>query len=185
MEIIPKLILWCFLPGWIVAGFLDWVCHRRSDIAARCGPWESMFHILLLLEAGVAILLGLFLELNEPVLAAIVLCFLAHETTVYLDLRYAHVRRDISPIEQRIHDFMTAVPLSVLSLVAVMKWEYVANLIAQPSAIWTEPIQLKLQPLPPMQIATILIGVFIGNALPYLEELLRGIQFVRRGVKNR
>jgi hypothetical protein len=184
LEIIPKLILWCLLPAWIAAGFLDWICHRRSNIAARCGPWESIFHILLLLEAGTAILLGLFFELNEPVLFVIFLCFLIHEATVYFDIRYAHVRREISPAEQRVHDFMTAIPVAVLSLVVVLKWGYVTNLVSQPSAIWTEPIRLKIQPLPPTQIAGILVVVLIGNALPYLEELLRGIHFVRRA-RNR
>jgi hypothetical protein len=180
LEIIPNLILWCLLPAWIAAGFLDWICHRRSHIAARCGPWESIFHILLLLEAGTAIILGLFFELNEPVLFVIVLCFLVHEATAYFDIRYAHVRRVISPAEQRIHDFMTAIPVAVLCLIVAMKWEYVRNLVSQPSAIWMEPIRLKMQPLPPAHIAGILIGVLIGNVLPYLEELMRGIRSIRR-----
>jgi len=126
----------------------------------------------------------LFFELNEPALFVIFLCFLIHEATVYFDIRYAPVRREISPAEQRVHDFMTAIPVAVLSLVVVLKWGYATNLVSQPSAIWTEPIRLKIQPLPPTQITGILVGVLIGNALPYLEELLRGIHYVRRA-RNR
>jgi hypothetical protein len=62
LAVIPALILWILLPAWILAGFLDWTCHRKSGIAAHCGPRESILHLLLLAEAGAALLIIPYLE---------------------------------------------------------------------------------------------------------------------------
>ena len=179
MENIPLLILWFLLPAWILLGFLDWLCHRRSEIEVHCGPWESVLHLTLLALAGAAILMGLLLEINEPILCLIALCFVLHEVTVYVDIRYAHARRDLSPAEQRVHDFMTAVPVSVLCLIAILHWNTITSLVFQPSLILSEPIRLKSHPLPPAQVVGILVAVLLGNFLPYLEELLRGARALR------
>lgn len=179
MEIIPGLIVWVLLPAWIILGFLDWLCHRRSRIDIHCGPWESIFHLLLLALAGAGILMGLLLELNEPILALLGLCFVLHEAVAYLDIRYAHAHRDLSPAEQRIHDFMTAVPVSALCLIVVLHWDTVTNLFLQPARILSEPIQLKSHPLPPVQVIGVLVAVLLGDVLPYFEELLRGVRALR------
>ena len=179
MENIPQLILWLLLPAWIVLGFLDWLCHRRSEIEVHCGPWESVLHLTLLALAGIAILMGLLLELTEPVLCILALCFVLHEVTVYVDIRYAHARRDVSPAEQRVHDFMTAVPVSVLCLIAILHWDTMVSLVFQPSSIVSAPIRLKSHPLPPAQVIGILVAVLFANFLPYLEELLRGARALR------
>lgn len=176
MEHISELILWFLLPTWIVLGLLDWHCHRRSRIEVHCGPWESVFHLLLLAFAGIAILLGLFLEINEPVLFVLALCFVVHEITTYIDIRYAHARRDVSPAEQRIHDFMTAVPVSILCLITILHWDAVSNLVVRPSSIFAEPIRLKTHPLPLTQVIGILVVVLLGDILPYVEELFRGVR---------
>jgi len=180
LDIIPELILWFILPAWIVAGFLDWACHRRAHIDEHCGPWETLFHLLLLAEAGTAVSLGLFLELNEPVLAIIALCFVAHEITVYVDVWYAHPRRNISPAEQRVHDFMTAMPVAALFLIAVLHWPDLKNMVTEPSRIWTEGLKPKTNPLPITQVISVLAAVTIGNLVPYFEELWRGVRFLRR-----
>ena len=184
MAHIPQLILWFLLPVWIVLGLLDWHCHRRSQIEVHCGPWESVFHLLLLALAGIAILMGLLLELNEPVLFLLVLCFVIHEITTYVDIRYAHARRDLSPAEQRIHDFMTAIPVSVLCLIAVLHWDAATNLVGDPSSIFTEPIRLKTDPLPTAQVVGILVAVLLGDILPYLEEFVRGVRVRRTNSAN-
>ncbi|HWA51140.1 MAG TPA: hypothetical protein VG742_22925 [Dongiaceae bacterium] len=176
MNIIPALILWFLLPAWILAGFLDWICHRRSGIAVHCGPWESILHLLLLAEAGAALLIGLLLELNEPALALIALCFIAHEVTGYVDIRYAHARRNLSPAEQRIHDYMTAIPVTALCLVGVMHYETVAALATDPARVFTVTLQWKIVPLPAWQILFILGAVVIADLIPYAEEFHRGLR---------
>jgi hypothetical protein len=118
--------------------------------------------------------------LNEPILATIGLCYVAHEITVYVDLRYAHVRRDISPSEQRMHDFMTAMPFAALCLIAVVHWDDLQNMVAEPSTIWTEKIRAKANPLPAVEVVGILGAVVLGNLIPYFEELWRGFRFLRQ-----
>lgn len=182
MDIIPALILWVLLPAWIVSGFLDWICHRKSGIAAHCGPWESVLHLLLLAEAGAALLIGLLLELNAPALALIALCFIAHETTGYIDVRFAHARRNLSPAEQRIHDYMTAIPVTALFLVGVMHADAVASLVRDPITMFTVPLQWKATPLPLAQVLGILSAVALVDLVPYAEELYRGVRARRRRV---
>jgi hypothetical protein len=179
-DVIPTLILWILLPAWIVSGFLDWICHRKSGIAEHCGPWESLLHLLLLAVAGAALLIGLLLELNEPALALIALCFIAHETTSYADIRFAHARRNLSPAEQRIHDYMTAIPVTALCLVGVMHADAVASLARDPATMFTAPLQWKATPLPVAQVLGILGAVVIVDLIPYAEELYRGIRARRR-----
>jgi membrane-associated HD superfamily phosphohydrolase len=176
LEIIPALILWLLLPAWIVTGFLDWIFHRKSSIAEHCGPWESILHLLLLAEAGTALLIGLLLELNEPALALVALCFIVHEITGYLDIRFAHARRNLSPAEQRLHDYMTAIPVTALFLVGVLHGNTVASLLSDPIRIFTVPLQAKATPLPVAQVLGILGAVVIVDLIPYVEELRRGLR---------
>lgn len=178
MDVIPSLILWLLLPAWILAGFLDWLCHRRSQIAVHCGPWESLIHLLLLAEAGAALVLGMLFEINEVVLALVLLCFVLHEITGYVDIRYAHARRDISPAEQRIHDYMTAIPVTALFLVVILHWPAARNMVLEPYSIFAAPLLLKSPPLPGTQVLAIFAGVFLFSLIPYLEELHRGIRAI-------
>jgi hypothetical protein len=176
LDAIPALILWILLPAWIVCGFLDWICHRKSGIAEHCGPWESILHLMLLAEAGAALLIGLLLELNESALALIALCFLAHEITGYADIRFAHARRNLSPAEQRIHDYMTAIPVTALVLVGIMHGDAVAALASEPVRIFTVPLQGKATPLPDAQVLGILGAVVLLDLIPYAEELYHGLR---------
>jgi hypothetical protein len=174
MEIIRSIILWGLLPAWVAAGTLDWLCHRRANIAVHCGPWESVLHLLLLAEAGTALLIGLLLELNEPALTLISILFVVHEGTAYIDTRYAHARRDISPLEQKVHDYMTAIPVTVLVLVGLLYADVLAAMIADPARIYSQPLLWKRNPLPLEQVLAILGLVTAANLIPYAEELVRG-----------
>lgn len=179
LDVIPALILWLLLPAWILAGFLDWLCHRRSQIAVHCGPWESLMHLLLLAQAGAALILGMLFEINEVVLALLLLCFVLHEITGYADIRFAHARRDISPAEQRIHDYMTAMPVTALFLVAILHWPAARSIALDPASILAAPLRLKSPPLPVPQVLGIFAGVFLFSLLPYVEELYRGIRALK------
>src|SRR5215475_7697115 len=98
-------LLYVILPLWLAAGVADWLCHRASHIATTSGAKESLIHLLMMGEAGLAVLLGLFLEINALVIAAMIACWLAHEITAHWDLRYAVTRREVRPIEQHVHNY--------------------------------------------------------------------------------
>src|SRR5690606_36994995 len=55
-------LLYFLLPLWLLAGFADWLCHRRARISLNAGPKESLLHLLMLLEVSVPLLLALFFE---------------------------------------------------------------------------------------------------------------------------
>ena len=51
-------------------------------------------------------LLTLFCEITPPIIASELAAFVAHEATVYWDLKYTTPRREISPIEQQVHGYL-------------------------------------------------------------------------------
>jgi hypothetical protein len=173
--IVRNYLLFVLLPAWVVVGALDWWCHRRADIE-RFGPYEPMLHLVLISLAGFPVLLGLFLEINALILAVMILCLVAHEVVGYIDVRWATQRRGIPPFEQRLHDYLAAVPFAALSLVIVLHWPELVLLIAQPVDALTQPIRLRTPPLPPGMVAGILALVFVGNVLPFLEEFARALR---------
>jgi hypothetical protein len=174
--ILRNYLLFFLLPVWVVTGVLDWWCHRRAGIE-RFGLYEPLLHLTLLSLAGLPILLGLFLVINAPVLLVMILCFLVHEVVGYLDIRWATHRRGIRPIEQRVHDYLTAVPFAALSMVVMLHWEELLLLVQQPIEALRQPLQLRTPPLAPGIVGTILGLIFVGNIIPYLEELLRAWRY--------
>ncbi len=114
------LLLGFLLPLWLVLGFADWSCHRKADIAHTAGWRESFMHMLLVGQAGIAALAGMFFQVNALILALMIAMFLAHEITTSLDISFAASKRYISPTEQRVHDYLTAIPLAVLIMVCAI-----------------------------------------------------------------
>ena len=173
--IVRNYLLFFLLPAWVVIGALDWWCHRRAGIE-RFGPYEPMLHLLLISLAGAPILLGLFLEINAPILTVMILCLLAHEAVGYIDVRWATRHRGIPAFEQRLHDYLAAVPFAALSLVIVLQWRELALLVTQPIEALTQPIRLRTPPLPLGIVGGILVLVFVGNVLPFFEEFARAFR---------
>lgn len=176
MEFSPvaNLLLYLVLPLWVLTGAADWLCHRRARIEATAGPTESLLHLALLGEAGIPLLAGLLLEINGVVLAVMVFFFFLHEATGYLDIRYAQAHRGISPIEQRVHDYLTAIPFAALLLVMAAHWPATLSLVGQ--APFDAALRWKDAPLPVGYVLGILGAVLLFNGLPYLEELWRGLR---------
>ena len=171
--IVRNYLLFFLLPAWVAVGALDWWTHRRAGIE-RYGLFEPVLHLLLLSLAGLPILLGLFLEINAAVLLAMILCFLAHEAFGYIDIRWASATRGITPFEQRLHDYLAAIPFAALSLVVVLHWQELASLATAPIEALRQPPAFRTMPL---SAGFVLALVFVGNVLPYLEELARALRY--------
>src|SRR4051794_23676788 len=103
-------ILAGLLPIWLVFGLSDWICHRKTSIESTSGWRESGLHLLLVAEAGLAVLPPLFFEINAMVMAIAIFAYVCHEITTTIDIRYAAPKRLISATEQRVHDFLSAIP---------------------------------------------------------------------------
>ena len=155
------------LPLWLLAGFGDWLCHRRTLIQHTAGPRESALHLLLYLVIAVPIVLGLFLEVSTSLLLFMTLCVLAHSAVSLWDTSYAQPRRHIAPIEQMIHSHLEMLPVFALALVIVMHWD----MVAEPR--WT--VAPRAQPLPDAWRNIVLV-LLVPGLLMILEELARGLR---------
>lgn len=170
-------LLFVVLPLWVLVATADYLCHRASAIERTSGLRETALHFLLLIEAGAAVLAGLFLEINALVLLFMLVALIAHDLTAYWDVAYASARRKITPLEQRVHDYLGVIPFMAFSFVLVLHWEAAALLLAAPAdaANWT--IALKQTPLPAGYVLGLLGSILLLDLLPYLEELLRDLHW--------
>ena len=155
------------LPTWLLAGFGDWLCHRRTRIERTAGPHESALHVVLYLLIAVPTVLGLWLEIEAPLLGFMTICVLAHSAVSLWDTSYAQPRRPISPVEQMIHSHLEMLPVFALALVLALHWPAVVD------PRWT--LAARAQPLPWGWIVGVPLALIPG-LLMILEELARGLR---------
>ena len=164
------ILMFLVLPLWIAAGFADWACHRRTAIALTSGLKENLLHWLMFFELGAAVLAVALLEINAAVLLIVVTAIVVHQLTVYWDLHYSTLLRDVGPFEQMVHSFMEILPLLSLALLSVLAWPQALALVGlgEMPADWS--LRLKREPLPReyLQAAGTLVVAF--NIVPLLQE---------------
>ena len=169
---ITAVLAWGILPAWLLAGLLDWWCHRRSDLAHTSGLGESRLHLLMLLQVGAGILAVLLLRINALVLLLLAALWLAHQATSVWDSRYAAPRRRISVLEQHVHGFLDVLPLTALLLIGLLhrdQWLALAaaDLEADFTLAWKDPA-------PDWRRAAAVVAAGLLFALaPFAEEWLR------------
>ena len=147
-------------PLWVAVGFADWDCHRRTRIAVTSGLKENLLHWLMYFEIGIAMLAVAFLEINGGVLAIVLAVFVVHEATVYWDLDYSSLQRDVAPFEQMVHSFLELLPLVSLALLAVIAWPQADDFA----------LRLRAQPLPRTYLLAAAGACVLFNVLPLLQE---------------
>lgn len=158
------------VPAWLMAGFADYLCHRRSSIETTSGLRESLLHVLQLCEVGLPLLAVLFLDVNATVLLAMVVALAMHQATAAWDVRYANATRRVSPLEQHVHGVLEMAPIMATTLVAILNWQDVRHLLgggAFEGLSWRDP------PLPLPYLVCLLLAVLSLAILPYGEEVLR------------
>jgi hypothetical protein len=158
------ILLLVTLPAWLLAGFADWLCHRRTLIHRTAGARESMLHLLLYLLIALPIALGLFLEPTALLLALMAAFVVTHSAVSLWDTHYAQPRRFISPVEQLVHSHLEMLPMFGLALVILLEWDAVIH----PS--WT--LAPRARVLPPAWTFGVLLALGPGLLL-ILEELQR------------
>lgn len=164
------ILMFLVLPLWVAAGFADWACHRRTKIALTSGLKENLLHWLMFAEIGAGVAAVALLEINAAVLLIVLVVFLLHQLTVYWDLHYSTLLRDVGPFEQMVHSFMEILPLLSLALLSLLAWPQAQALVGlgDMPADWL--LRLKQEPLPPeyLKAAGLLVAIF--NVLPMLQE---------------
>ncbi len=169
-------LLGFILPLWLVAGLSDWLCHRRVRIERNAGSAESAMHLLMLGEAALPMLAGLFLEITSPVLLLMFGAVLAHGATALWDVSYAVKRRPVPPIEQHVHSYLEMVPVMAASFVAVLHWPEVRALFGFGRRAPDWSVRWKRSPLPVGMVAPLLAGTLALGLAPYIEEFLRTLR---------
>jgi hypothetical protein len=152
------MLMYIVYPLWVAAGFADWACHRRTGIAATSGLKENLLHWLMYFEIGAGMLAVAFLEIDAAVLAIVFAVFIVHEATVYWDLDYSTLKRDVGPFEQMVHSFLELLPLLSLALLVEIA----------DRGDWS--IRLKDAPWPLTYMAFAAIASLLFNAAPLLQE---------------
>jgi hypothetical protein len=178
-------LLYFILPLWLVAGFADWLCHRATHIESTTGPKESLLHLLMFLEVGIALLAGLFLQIDAGVIALMIVVFFIHEATALWDVSYAVTAREVTPIEQHVHSFLEMLPLFAIVCVVLLHWEQFLALLHLGPQQARFTLELKSTPLPTGYVSALLAAILLFELLPYLEELRRGYRARRDSVGSR
>jgi hypothetical protein len=180
-EAAVSVLLYFILPLWLAAGFADYLCHRASSIELTSGYKESLIHLLMFSEVAVPLLAAIFLEINAAVIATMIIGFIAHQLTALWDVAFANDRRHVSPIEQQVHSFLELLPLAGMLIVIILHWPQFLSLWGLGAEAPRYSLALKQDPLPWAYVAGFLSAVLAFELLPYLEELVRGWRYRKRG----
>jgi hypothetical protein len=133
-----------------------------------------VLHLLQFAQMAAGVVSALFFEITSGVIILIIGCLILHQITAVVDVRYASDTRSVSPVEQHVHSLLEMLPLMALLLVVVIHWNEFTALLHPTQADLT--FRLRNQPLPISYIAFVLCASLVFEALPYLEELVRGVR---------
>jgi hypothetical protein len=171
------------MPLWLGAGLLDWHHHRRTRIEDTAGARESAIHSLMLAEAGVPVMLGLFCEVNAGMLASCAGALGVHSATAYWDVSYAEQRRRVTPGEQHVHSLLEVVPLMATAFLGALHWDQVRALAGPGGGNRDFRLRGKRHPLSRRSRAALLTALTVFGAVPYAEEMWRCLR-VRPTLKS-
>lgn len=172
-------LMYLLVPMWVMAGFIDWIFHRRSDIENTAGFKESLIHLLMFAEVGIPLMAAIFLEINALVIGLMTAAFLIHEATALWDVSYAVSKRWVSPGEQHVHSLLEMLPLMAMVMVSLMHEPQLLALFGLGGEPARFDVLLKAEPVPKGYIAGLITGALAFSVIPYLNELWRGIRSER------
>ncbi|HEY6579108.1 MAG TPA: hypothetical protein VIY09_07275 [Rhizomicrobium sp.] len=183
MTPVWDVLVYVVLPLWVLSGFADYLCHRAAHMECATGARESVFHWLMLGEAGVALAAATWLEVNALVFVWLIVLLAVHEITSHFDGRYATATRRVTVFEFQIHALLEILPLTALLLLAIMHWQQAEALFGfgRTHADW----RLVLKPPPSFAvIGPLAAAFFLLAVLPYSEEFWRGLR-ARRAARTK
>jgi hypothetical protein len=168
-SLLLHVLAWGALPLWLIAGFGDWWCHRRTRIEQQSGAPEAAMHVVLYAVTAVPVLLGLYFDVTALALAIMAACVAAHTALAWIDTAYTQPRRHISVLEQAFHPWLELLPVFALVVVVVLYAD-----------AWRAPewlFRMRAQSLPTWASIGVPLALAPG-ALLTLEELVRCLRKV-------
>ncbi len=169
-------LLYVLLPVWMVPGFGDYLCHRRTKIESTSGTQESITHLLMMGSIGAPAILALLFETNALTLAVGAGALAFHELVVLWDVAYAAQRRYVSVTEQHFHSFLEVLPFATFSFLLCLRADQVLALAGIGEEKPDFKLRWKAEPAPPAYVAGLLAAITLSIGLPYAEELLRCVR---------
>jgi hypothetical protein len=163
-SLLLQVLVWGALSSWLIAGFGDWWCHRRTRIESHSGAPEAAMHVVLYVLTAVPILLGLYCDITALLLVVMAACVAAHTALAWIDTAYTQPRRHISVLEQAFHPWLELVPVFALVIVMILYAD-----------AWRAPewaLRLRVESLPGWASVGVPLALLPG-ALLTLEELVR------------
>ncbi len=183
-TVVQALLAYVWAPLLVLAGALDWACHRRLRIEFTSGLRESALHLLMLALLGTALLAGLLLQPTAALLLLLAVAVLLHDGLYLLDLRVALARRSIPVLEQWVHGFQHLLPWAGLAGLLALSPHQARALLGlvgfgdAPAPDWA--LRLK-DPLPPWPgVVALLAAALLFNGLPFLSEAWRSLKARQR-----
>jgi hypothetical protein len=180
-----RYLTYVILPVWSVAGFLDWLWHRQTNIETTSGVKESIMHLVMMAEAGAPILTGLFLEMNAGALALMSAGWLLHELTVAWDVSYSVSRRKIPTREQHTHSYMQTVPFDIIAMLACLHPEQALAIVGLGPDKPDFKLRFRKPAVPMKHVAAVVACMGLVSGLPHVEELWRCYRAQQAGSAGR
>lgn len=128
-QLLINALLFVFLPLWGIAGFVDWCCHRATNIETTSGLKESLMHSVMGIQVGIPILFCLVFRVNVLILLICLAAWLLHEIVAHMDVHYAAPRRRISIWEMHAHSYLATLPFYMLACIFIINWPVVIDLV--------------------------------------------------------
>ena len=172
-DILINVLLYVFLPLWGIAGFVDWCCHRATNIEVTSGLKESLMHSLMGIQMAIPIVLCLLFRVNVLILLVCIITWMAHEYVAHHDVKYAAPKREISIWEMHAHTYLGSLPLYMLCSIIVINWPQFLNLVNLNLA---GNMGIELIETPhgsPTYAPSYAIFMLLICVIPYLEENYR------------
>lgn len=158
---------------WFLAGFADYLLHRRSHIERTSGVRESLIHHLMLAEIGVPLIMAAFFRIDAGLIVIFIVCLVAHEITGNFDIRFAESHcREVSATEEQVHSVLEILPLTAALLVILPHFSQAMALMGAGPEHADFTIALK-QPPEMRQILITAIALAVLVLGPYTEETIR------------
>ena len=179
-AIVQGLLAFVWVPLLVLAGVLDWACHRRLRIEHTAGLRESLLHLLMLALLGAAILAALWFEPTAGLFALLLVALLLHDACYAADLRVALARRHIPAFEQWVHGFQHLLPWAGLAGLLALAPGQTLALLGQSAEAPDWALRLKSPPPPWSYTAALLAASLLFNVLPFLSEARRSARAAAR-----
>ena len=179
-ELVYNMILFLFLPLWILCGGFDYWCHRKTKIEENSGVKESVQHCLMGIQVGVPMFMIIYLKMTVLVLMLCLGFFIWHEITAHRDLVYAEGQRKITVWEQHLHGYLGTIPFFLLTLVIAYNWPIFLDLV-QFKWAGSMSIGFRDDPVGPDNYMKWYASfMLIWAVVPYTEELLRCLRYAKK-----